>query len=983
MRSLVRLFCVPRSVFLVPALLLVGALPARAQGVTRLNADLYQVTYRPHSADYRTVPGRHFDLIVQEGEEDAARRIRRAMRRSRAGTDSLVGLTPHPIDMPVVVDGFSDRSNGFVTPFPFKQEIEASSFREDPLVARSSSWPALVGPHELVHAMHAEIDAGFGYGSVLRVFAPDAARASNLTAPRGLVEGIAVYRESHFERGAGRLNAPLFTMKMRAAMLSDDPWSLTQMLEPPRYTQPFNRFYIGGAHAFKAWAERGDSTSTAFFHEAASLHNQFPFLGYGVGLWTGLGQWPGALDQELRTTLQNRYQRDLDRRSPFTDTQTITGQPGRNYRRPYWLDDETLVAYLHGYDVRRGFYRIDAETGARTLIRVQSITEDYTYSLGRDTSALYASRYVPDPWVPTQDVAEVERVDLETGAATRLTENGRGFAPVEAPTGAIWALQNDGSFSQWALLKGTRLQPLTDFDRTRFKQIAPSPDGHRVAVLLNVDGTQRLYRIDHRRRETVRLLPWLGLKDAIIYDVSWGPEGRYLLFSADLGGVANVYAFDTRTKDVLRLTNVPFGALEPALSPDRTSVAFIEYQHERHELVRIPFRPDAAPTVDPSRVIVEGEPPRPPARRIASAPADTAAFEDSRPYEAWRHLAPRMVYPTLNYDLDEADRPEGARVEKLGVGVGLGVAGNDPLGRWQYRGNAFWQDGRLWGAATVRSGRWLLRPSLTVFNTPETVPATVQTAQGPRPARVGFEERGVSVGTRLPIRLRSNVYQSVAAFSLGAEYRQTRFFGDTVEALQKRGVTGLTPWRDRVTLSPRAAVGYRVQQNPRDLVPNQGLLLRSTAEVDAWTDGVAASRALRSEADLYLPLALRSHTGVRLGAGFLTQNAGSVVGTDTFVPRGYEDLALGAGSFLRLGAEVTQPLWYVDDGSTLVPVYVKALYGYGFGQTLTAMDEAGPFRSSVGGGLGLQFRLFYLLDVDLQFGVAVRLEPGDVDLVWR
>lgn len=313
----------------------------------------------------------------------------------------------------------------------------------------------------------------------------------------------------------------------------------------------------------------------------------------------------------------------------------------------------------------------------------------------------------------------------------------------------------------------------------------------------------------------------------------------------------------------------------------------------------------------------------------------------------------------------------------------MGVAGNDPLGRWQYRGNAFWRDGRLWGSATVRSGRWLLRPSLTVFDTPETVATTIPTDQGPRSARLGFEERGVSVGTRLPLRLQSNVYQSVATFALGAEYRQTRFFGDAVEALESEDVQGPTRWRDRVTLSPRAAVGYRLQQNPRDLVPNQGLILRSSAEVDAWTDGIPASRALLSGADLYLPLALRSHTGVRLGVGVLTQNASSVLATDAFVPRGYEDVSLGAGSFLRLGAEVTQPLWYVDDGSTLIPIYVKALYGYGFGQTLTAVDEAGSFRSSVGGGLGLQFRLFYVFDVDVQLGVAFRLEPGEVDLVWR
>jgi len=955
---------------------------ALAQGVTQGTADVYSVTYRPPEVEYRTFSGPQFSMIVQEGVEETAWRIHRALRETRTGTKRLVGTTSS-LRMPVVVDGFSDRSNGFVTPFPFKQEIEAPSIRKDAIVARSSSWPTLVGPHELVHAAQAEIQGGVGYGALIRPFAPDVARASNLTAPRGLVEGIAVYRESHVEEGAGRLNAPLFTMKMRAAMLSDDPWSLTQMMEPPTYTQPYNRFYIGGAHAFEAWAEQGDTTSTAFFKRATILHSQFPFLGFGVGLWSGLGQWPGRLDAELEATLRARYEDEQARRRPFTGTHRIAGRTGHNYRRPYWLDDDTLVAYLHGYDVRRGFYRIDAETGTRTVIRVQTITEDFTYSVGRDTTALYASRYVPDPWVPSQNIAEIERIRLADGRATRLTEDGRAFAPVEAPTGGIWAVQNDGAFSQWARREGTAVRPLTDHAQSRFKQIAPSPTGSRVAVLLNVEGTQRLYRADPVREERTRLRPWLGLEDAIIYDLCWGPEGRYLVFAADLGGTANIFVFDTRQQEVRRLTNVPFGALEPTLSPDRETVAFIEYQHERHELVRIPFRPESAPKVDSSRVILGREAPRPP--DLSTRPDEPVALDtlDSRPYQAWRHLEPRMVYPTFAFDPDEAEGPDAPRFEELGVGVGLGVAGSDPLGRWRYQGTGFWQDGRLWGSASVQTGRWLLRPSVKAFNTPETIPVRLQTDQGARAARLGFEERGFSFGAEVPVRLRSNVYQNSLTASVDAEFRQTRYFGRAVDVLRDDRASQLREWRDRLTLSPRFAWGYRLQRNPRDLVPNQGLVVRSRAEVDAWTDGVSPSRALLSRADVYLPLSLRSHTGVRLSAGLLSQNAGAVVGLRSFLPRGYENVSLGAGSFMRVGAEVTQPLWYIDDGSTLIPFYAKALYGYGFGQSLTALDETGPTYSSVGGGLGLQMRLFYLLDLNLQVGAAFRLGPGDVDLVWR
>ena len=948
--------------------------------VTRLGAGTYGVTYRPADAQYRTLRGEHFDLIYQVGTEEAAYRVRETLRRSLAGTDTLVGLTPDALHMPVVIDGFSDLSNGFVTAFPFKQEIEAPSIRRDELVARSSSWPSLVASHELVHAMHGEVDAGFGIGAIVRFFAPDAARGTNLTAPRGLVEGVAVYRESQFETNAGRLNAPIFTMKMRAAMLSDDPWSLTQMMEPPRYTQPFNRFYIGGAHAFAHWAAQHSTAPTQFFREAAALHNRLPVLGFGVGLWHGLGDRPAQLAEDLHQTLRTRYQQQLDALQPLTGTERIAGRRGHNYRRPYWLSDSTLVAYLDGYDVRAGFYRIDAATGERDAIRVQTLAEDRVYTMTPDTTALLTSRYVPDPWVPTQATAEAERVALSDGSTTRLTRGGHVFGPVQTPQGARWAIQNDGPFTRLARItpRGTAV-PVETLREARFKQVAPSPSGDTVAVLVNVRGEQRVYRMRDAESEAPTLTPWFGMRDALVYDLSWGPDGRYLLFSSDVTGIPNAFAYDTQRPRVLQLSNVAYGALEPALSPDGQTVAMVEYQHERHELVRLPFRPNAASVV-PSEDVLRGADaklPMPGARDETT----TAAFDASRPYQAWRHLTPRFVVPTLRYDPDEADAPGDIPFETLGIGAGLSVGAADPLQRWAYNAEVYGQNGRLWGSATVRTARWRLRPSLTVFDTPETLPLRVQTSDGAtRQTRIGFEERGVSFGTRLPITLASNVYQTQAFVGLAGQYRQTRFFGEVADRLQNSAA--LTQWDDRVTLFPQAAWAYRLQRNTRDLVPNQGLVLRSFAEVDAWTDGVAPSRALVTEADLYLPLALRSHTGIRLGAGLITQNRGAVFSLDAFVPRGFEDAVLGSGTFYRLDAEVTQPLWFIDDGWTLVPAYAKALYGYGFAQTLSGVQGGGQ-RSSLGAGLGLQFRLFYIFNFDLRVGAAYRVEPGDFEVVNR
>lgn len=947
-----------------------------AQDVNRVGSGAYGVVYRPPGTDYQTVEREHFQLIYETGAEDMARRTIRALEATWPNTESLVGPGTSDLDMPVVINNFNDRSNGFVHAFPFRQEIEAPSIKSDALVARSSSWPALVAPHELVHAAHAEVHSGIGLGGLVRPFAPDIVRGMNLMAPRGLVEGVAVYRESRIEPGAGRLNAPLFQMKMKAALLSDDPWSLTQMLERPAYTQPYNRFYIGGAHAFEYLAERGDSVRTDFFQSTVAWHNRLPVFGHGVWLGLSTGQFPFQLRNEIQSELRQDYQEELDRRKPFSASKLIAGEQGRNHRRPYWLDDETLVAYVHGYDVRPGFYRIDARTGDRQTIRVQELTEDRVYSIGKDTSALYAGRYVQDPLVPRQEIAEVERIDLVEGTATRLTDGGRAFAPVEGPGGTVHAITNDGPFTQWSVVtdaESTRV--LTPEAPRSIRQIAPSPRDSTVAVLVNENGRQFLYRAPDSLGASVQLTPWIGLWDAIIYDVSWGPEGRYLLFSADLRGSPNAFAYDVETEQVLQLTNVRFGAIEPTLSPDRSTLAFVNYRHERHDLVRTDFQPDSA-TVVPDSLIFRGPSvPTHDETQDVVHESGTVSLSDVQSYSSWRHLLPRMVYPTLHGDGREEPATYFQESERgpLGFGMGIGMQGADPLQGWAYQGTTYWQNGRLWGEGRIQSGAFLLRPSVSVYDRAFSTLARVDGRQ----VSLAVEERGGNIGVRLPVTLQSNVYRSFLRVGMDGEIRQTRFLN-----------IGSAPraYTTRVTLSPEAVIGYRVQQNPRDVVPNTGTVLGIQGEFDAWTDAGTRSEGLVASLDTYAPSLQSSHTGIRLGGRMLFQNRASIFDTGTFVPRGHSSFnRLPSGPFLQLEVEITQPVWYIDDGLTLLPFYAKALSLYGFGEVLGSVD-GGHWRralSSVGAGLSLETRVFYGFNLDLRIGAAYRPETEDIVTIYR
>ena len=949
-------------------LALSGCLPGAVQA--QVLPLFYGTVYRPPGVRYQVFKSPHFDVIFQEGAEADAREAAGILEAELPRTQALVG-SPRRMRMPVVINQFNDRSNGFVSAFPFRQEIEDIGIKGSRLSASYSSWMWAVAPHELVHAVQAQSGTGFGVGEVMRWFAPDLARSFNLTIPLGMTEGAAVYHESRVQEGAGRLNFSLFQMQFRAAMLSERPWSLAQMLEAPAFSRPANRFYIGGSNFFRHLA---DQDAGRFFQRAMAFHYRFPFLGHGVELWYGARRSPARLGREFRQAMYRRETARIDALGLLTEARTLAQGPGRYHRRPRWLDDSTLVAYVSGYDVRSGFYRIDARTGRHRLISHQALTEDDYFSLSADSTALLFTRYVRNPFAPIKSLAEVFRVDLKTGKAVALTRNGRAHAPVEGPSG-VWALQNDGQFNQWGQVQpaGT-VVPLTDYHRATFIQVAPSPVEETVAVVLNIRRRQGLFRASFGAGGKPTLTPWLFFKDASIHDVAWSADGRYLLFSADPEGIVNVYAYDEHTGRVLKLTNVAFGALEPDLSPDGRTLAFVEYQHERFDLMQIPFTPEDAEEVSPPLLASGAAMPRQQGREAASV----VSYQEGevRPYRARNYLGPRMIYPAVRYENVEAG-PDGT---DLGVGLGLTMQSADPLQRWAYGVEAFYQDTRAWGRLTATTAVSRIRPFISLYDVPSTVVVPVRNEAGDVIGRrVGREERGVRVGVSLPVVLAANVHTTTANVALRGEFEGERFFGPEGQTLQVIGQDGqpLGSFRSRFRLTPAALLAYRLQANRRDLMPNTGTILSSSASLDLWQEGGGQRRGVITQLAQYFSLSLRRHTGVRLQAGLLTQNQGSIYNLDRFLPRGYENRFLGRGTFLRLNLEMLQPLWYIDNGFVILPVYFKALYAYGFAETFFPLDDRDRTWSrfsTAGAGLGMHLRVFYLFDFDLRFGLSYLLE---------
>jgi hypothetical protein len=242
-----------------------------------------------------------------------------------------------------------------------------------------------------------------------------------------------------------------------------------------------------------------------------------------------------------------------------------------------------------------------------------------------------------------------------------------------------------------------------------------------------------------------------------------------------------------------------------------------------------------------------------------------------------------------------------------------------------------------------------------------------------------IEERGVGLSIGDLVVLEKNVYTSAVGASVRGQFRQTR-------PIDASGTPRRDAFVDRMTLGGTLVASIRTQRNTRDLIPRTGAVVTTTAETDLYTSGgLGSSRALQQQLDLYWPMLSAVNGGLRTSAAVLTQSQASIFDTESFLPRGYLPTNLagpGSGTYVRLDAAYTQPLWYIDAGSVLLPSRLDVLYGFGLAQAQYLLDADASAvrnwfmdrRASITAGVGIEVSA-----TRFELGLAYRFDLTGID----
>ncbi|WP_445664022.1 TolB family protein [Fodinibius sp. AD559] len=923
-------------------------------------AQFYTTQHRPPNQNWQQLNTPHFEFIYAQKNESQAFELAQILETQYPKVQDIVGGELN--NFPIILNNYNDRSNGFVTPYNFRSEIELPPIKGKSLNPQTGNWLANVGPHELVHALQFNNLGDYNIPRFVSLFSPDLARMFHAAIPMGMLEGIAVYHETEqITKDGGRGNYPVFTNQFDATFKSGQRWSMGQLMQTSSYTRPFGRHYIGG-YEFTDWLHTkfGDKIT----RETLDFYMDFPFLGYGVALRHTTGLWPGQLYNRFEYYHKGRLSEN-ENSSHFLELDLP--YEGPEIRRPKWLSDSKLIFYGSFYNARSGFYTYDlTNKKMRRLVTTNSVS-DFRYDLSSDRSQMIFSYYETNPLYDNTSKTELVQYHFDTHQKKQLTKNGRLYDPTFYEN-ELLALKSHPSRSKLVALDNSDYsneQEVFSASDHEIKAVTVHPKHEQLAVVSNKNGQQALW-VTERNDVTEQLKgkPDVAFEEGSVFDPEWHPEDDKILFSADFSGTMQLYEYDLSEQNILQVTNSKFNAFEGSYSPDGNRIAFVRQEEnkrlpgvlERTSFSNNPVSKTVWKNPLPKGAIGEDI--------ISDSVAQASKNWQTDSYSSglgW--LKPRTILPFA----EEVSNNNGYQ-------AGISLHSVNTLSTQAYSADISYFKERGWYDIAYQNKTFWPGFKLRAFNEP-----SYRSASG-----IGVlsrQERSLSLSVPMRIDLNQNIYSTSLFVEPEIRRSQIRFFDAGFN-------NSISEFANITIGNIYTQINYRLQQNIRDMQPNTGIVLFSELEHHLSGDEVtfeysnneitfSSPDATALQAGIYGFLAplKRWNQSLRIGVRGLTQS-GLLFDNQSIVSDGFSDLVFpGSHNLLSLNTRYTIPITYVDNGGLLLPLYLSNIYLVAFSNTVTDPTFSNWYRSSrTVFGIGVRTN-FQISNLRFNIGFGFGYEP--------
>ncbi|MBI3459650.1 PD40 domain-containing protein [Candidatus Acetothermia bacterium] len=660
---------------------------------------------------------------------------------------------------------------------------------------------------------------------------------------------------------------------------------------------------------------------------------------FGATLQQATGVPVKKLYPDFQAWLRKQFSEQIAQAQKESLTTSWKLSPLTHYNaQPSWSPKGDWLAYEHGDSWRTAGLRLIKPTGESDHALFSSSTIfDEAYAWSPDGTKIVYSGYDTYNYFLSQN--DLYLYDLKTGSTRRLTHGQRAYNPVFTPDGKkiIFGRQRvkhdaDHSPDLASLdLETHKISVIKEFPEDTFVDyFALSPGGKTLALSIwKRPGYSDIYTMPAEGGE---LTP-LTQDKAEDSHPSWSPDGQYILFDSMREPIINVYALKIADDTLHKVTNVISAAYNPQVSPDGKQLAFVSYGNQGFSIQLMDYDPSQWKSVNLTKETIpawEGYP-----------KTEYKAY-DYFPFATLATLLPKYWEPVVSTNASEflSKLVFEQKLDKFTVSeIGITTGATDALYQRNYTLRAGWNLERKAPFYDFNYSTEGLLPPLTF---------TLDVGQDP-------DGNYQSLDISYPL-LALNNHSHTLSFNLTQAY-----YGKTLTH----------------TLAVTTDFFYF---KGLDLMANT---LRATLDADI-THTMGDDKTLPKEAVLNVRDTIRlpiidskgTHSlALRAVYGWSDSESNFGLGGDRgrFMLRGFKRGAMAGKQIISATAEYRFPVWAIEHGLGLWPVFIDNVNGAVFFDAGTASDEKldpSQIKMSFGAELYIQLLTGYGSSTVFRFGIA-------------
>ncbi|MCK9423852.1 MAG: hypothetical protein M0Q38_14775 [Bacteroidales bacterium] len=533
----------------------------------------YNTGQDPASLRWRQIKTDHYKLIFPEHFEKKAQYLANIMDFvSRNETHSLHARVPR---IPVLLHTQSATSNGITVWAPKRIELYPCT----PQQTYAEEWLEQLAIHEYRHALQiSKINNGFSKALYYIFGEQITGGILGLYVPSWFLEGDATVTETALSK-TGRGRSSLFESTLRAQIIEKGPYPFDLATLGSYKTFTPDAYSLGYFLVGQARKHYGDMV----WDEALDRVAKFPFMviPFNSGIRKSTGLWKKQLYKQSLTELDSVWKKQL-RETHHTEFRPITRRDPKNfvvYNHPLVLNDSSIVADKSSMDDIDRFVLINRWTGSEKILLTPGFHISGTTSIGGNY--LVWSEYEPDLRWGNRDFAEIRIYDFRTKKIREMTTKSRYFAPVISPDGRRVAAvfvspgnQNSIDILEVPSGKLIRRYPIPHYGAA----ITPnwSPDAKGIIFILLTEKGETISVLDTATGKFKNIIPYFYQEfngHAYFYK-------QYIIYSVDYSGAENLYAMDTLTHAIYKITSGRFASLDPDFTPDKRFMIYSDYNSD-------------------------------------------------------------------------------------------------------------------------------------------------------------------------------------------------------------------------------------------------------------------------------------------------------------------------------------------------------------------------------------------------------------------